>query len=104
MSVSLARPDPVTEETRRAVLRRDVGCRAPWLDSTAGECRDRWGNWVRWSDPVALTLDHVQDGYGRMGVRATSDAQHLVTLCWGHHLGGWATAHRPELRRYLGLP
>ena len=36
-----------------------------------------------------------------MGKRAPSDAAHLVTLCWHHHLDGWATAHRPELRAYL---
>jgi hypothetical protein len=47
-----------------------------------------------------LTLDHVKE-QPRMGKRAPSDMAHLVTLCWHHHLDGWATAHRPQLRRYL---
>jgi hypothetical protein len=36
-----------------------------------------------------------------MGKRAPSDMAHLVTLCEHHHLDGWATSHRPLLRRYL---
>lgn len=47
-----------------------------------------------------LTLDHVKD-QPMMGRRAPSDPSHLVTLCEGHHLGGWATSHRPLLREYL---
>lgn len=54
-----------------------------------------------------LTLDHVHShAGGTKGKRAPSDPQHLVALCYGHHLESrkgaiWATAHRPELRRYL---
>jgi hypothetical protein len=47
-----------------------------------------------------LTLDHVKD-QPMIGKRAPSDMAHLVTLCWHHHLDGWATSHRPELRDYL---
>jgi hypothetical protein len=47
-----------------------------------------------------LTLDHVKD-QPRMGVRAPSDERHLVSLCAHHHLDGWATGHRPDLRNYL---
>ena len=84
------RPDAVTPELREAVLRRDGGCVASrfGLYPYAGPCDGR------------LTLDHVKD-QPRMGKRAPSDAAHLVTLCWHHHLDGWATAHRPELRAYL---
>jgi len=37
-----------------------------------------------------------------MGKRAPSDYFHLATICHHHHLDGWATAHRPLLREYLG--
>lgn len=114
----MTRRDPVTPELRENVFRRDAAktgwsgigplCVAPFLDDqidravqkvhpspcgvarVAGPCGGR------------TTLDHIQDGYGRMGKRAPSDAAHLVSLCENHHLWtGWATAHRPELRAYL---
>ncbi len=90
--------DPVTDETYWDVMHRDAGCVAATLGEPS-RCSGR------------LTLDHVrgqpaigslevnnEGGYGR---RAPSDAAHLVTLCWHHHLDGWATSHRPELRDYL---
>lgn len=81
--------DPVSEATRMLVMHRDRDCVAPRLDAGAGHCEGR------------LTLDHVKDE-PRLGKRAASDAAHLVTLCERHHLWtGWATSHRPELRRYL---
>ena len=80
--------DPVTPELRLAVLRRDNGCVAVWLGESGRDCSGR------------LTLDHVKD-QPRMGKRAPSDMAHLVALCWHHHLDGWATSHRPELRTYL---
>lgn len=87
--------DRVTPEMRIAVLERDGGCVQPHLT--------RFGESVVYPDPCngRLTLDHVQSGYGRMGKRAPSDMAHLVTLCFHHHLDGWATSHRPELRTYL---
>jgi hypothetical protein len=60
-----------------------------------------------------LQLDHVKDqphvgapivkrGPDRKRrYRAPSDVAHLVTICAHHHLDGWATSHRPELRDYL---
>jgi hypothetical protein len=84
-----AHRDPVTPELHEAVLQRDgYACVARRLDSLADYCEG------------PLTLDHVKD-QPRMGVRAPSDMAHLVTLCWHHHLDGWATSHRPELRAYL---
>lgn len=96
--------DPVTPELREAVLRRDgyqciaprIACRDPnhvygpnGLCGDVDQCSGR------------ATLDHVKD-QPRMGKRAPSDIDHLVTLCEWHHLrSGWATAHRPELRAYL---
>jgi hypothetical protein len=78
--------DPVTGDLRSEVLDRDGGCVAVILGAEG--CKGR------------LTLDHVKDE-PRMGRRAPSDARHLVTLCEHHHLGGWATSHRSELRAYL---
>ena len=96
------RRDPVTPEVREAVLRRDGGCVAAVLDPSHWQCRDQWGRGHIAADLSKMTLDHVQEGYGRMGVRAPSDPAHLVTLCWGAHLEtGWATSHRPDLRAYL---
>jgi hypothetical protein len=79
--------DPVTAELRLAVLARDGDCVAFQFSGT-DECSGR------------LTLDHVKE-QPMMGKRAPSDMAHLVTLCWHHHLDGWATSHRPELRQYL---
>lgn len=81
------RRDPVTPELRRLVILRDRACVAPRLGAT---------------DPCAgqITLDHIKD-QPRMGKRAPSDLAHLVAVCWHHHMDGWATAHRPELREYL---
>lgn len=61
-----------------------------------GKCKGRW------------TLDHVKDE-ARLGVRASSDPAHLISLCEGHTENGmiagrqWNTSHRPELRKYLAL-
>jgi hypothetical protein len=97
----MTRRDRVTPATREAVLRRDGGCVAAILDP-GHWCRDQWGHTHPSIFLDLMTLDHVQEGYGRMGVRAPSDPAHLVTLCWGAHLlSHWATSHRPELRDYL---
>ena len=82
------RVDPVTPDVRLFVLERDHGCVAVTLGENMGDCRGR------------LTLDHVKD-QPRMGKRAPSDPQHLVSVCEWHHLYGWATANRPALREYL---
>ena len=93
--------DPVTPALRELVLRRDGACVAAKLDPLH-VCRDQWGHPHGAFLLAFMTLDHVQEGYGRMGLRAPSDAAHLVTLCWGAHLlSHWATSHRPELREYL---
>ena len=97
----MTRRDPVTPAIHEAVLRRDGGCVAAILDPMHF-CRDQWGRPISTVDIGRMTLDHVQEGYGRMGVRAPSNPAHLVTLCWGAHLlTHWATSHRPALRDYL---
>ena len=99
--------DPVTPELRAEVLALDgYRCVAPLLGATDA-CRDRWGNLasITWDGEPAyardsLTLDHVRDE-PMIGRRAPSDIHHLTTVCWFHHLEGWATANRPALREYL---
>ena len=100
--------DPVSADLREEVLRLDAyRCVARLVARQLGlpidACRNKWGDSIIVTGryPVsALTLDHVKDE-PMMGKRAPSDVRHLVTVCWHHHLGGWATSHRPELRQYL---
>jgi hypothetical protein len=96
--------DPVTPAVHAAVLVRDMrlagGCVPAFLDPNHG-CRDRWGNPHAPDRLDILTLDHVQEGYGRMGKRASSRPENLVSACYFAHLGGWNTANRPLLREYL---
>jgi hypothetical protein len=89
--------DRVTPEVAAFVIARDHGCVAPRLGGTIMDC---WGR---------NRLEHVQDGYGRMGRRASSDPAHLVVICEGHSEPGtragycWATdrANRQAMRDYL---
>ena len=89
--------DRVTPQVALAVFQRDNGCVAPRLGGTTFDC---WGR---------NRIEHVQDGGGRMGRRASSDMTHLVTLCEGHTETGmragyvWATdkVNRARCRRYL---
>lgn len=102
------RADAVTPELRDEVLALDgYRCVARLIALRAGEpidaCRNKWNAVVIESGRyprLALTLDHVKDE-PMMGKRAPSDVRHLVSLCWHHHLNGWATGHRPALRIYL---
>lgn len=88
--------DPVTPETRIAVLRRDGSCVAPLLGASALDC---WGR---------STLEHVKDEL-RMSKRAPSDLRHLVALCEGHTENGRRAGHqwnttkenRAKVRAYL---
>lgn len=89
--------DRVSPETALAVFARDQGCMAPRLGGSYMDCAGRDG------------LEHVQDGYGRMGRRAKSDPAHLVTLCDGHREPGmkagyvWCTdkVNRQAMREYV---
>jgi len=80
--------DRVTPDVWLAVMQRDAYTCAGARLGAPDPCHGR------------LTLDHVKD-QPMMGRRAPSDPAHLVVICWHHHLDGWATAHRPELRAYL---
>ncbi len=90
--------DPVSPSVREAVLRRDGGCVAAILDPLH-VCRDSWGTPHRWDIVRLLTVDHVKD-QPRLGVRAPSDAGHMVAMCHAGNLY-WAPTHRPEEREYL---
>lgn len=92
--------DKVTPAMHAAILARDKECVQHKLDPTH-ICRDRNG-YPHSPDKLALlTLDHVHD-MATMGKRAPSDRAHLVALCFGSHItSGWATSHRPDLRRYI---
>lgn len=94
--------DPVTTDLYHYIVARDgYECVAPSLGAP-DRCANRWGR--TWPPggftSNDLTLDHVRD-QPMTGKRAPSDARHLVTLCWHHHLDGWATANRLVLRDYL---
>lgn len=85
--------DKVSPADHAFVLARDGGCIARFYDSTT-VC---WGK---------ITLDHVKAA-ARMGVRAESDPDHLVSVCQGHSEDGrkagyqWNTANRDKEREYL---
>jgi hypothetical protein len=92
------RRSTVSRELAAAVFTRDgYACVAPRLGGSSMDCFGR------------NRIEHVQDGYGRMGVRAESDMAHLTTLCAGHTEEGmragyvWATDHRNReaMRAYL---
>ena len=90
------RRDPVTPEVALAVFTRDGGCIAPRLGGSFMDC---WGR---------NRVEHVK-AEPRMGRRAESIAERLVTLCEGHTEPGmragyvWATAkeNREACREYL---
>jgi len=92
-----SQPDPVSPEMYAMVLARDqYHCVAPVLDlNQLGTCSGR------------LEIDHVKSQL-RIGKRAPSHPENLVTLCSWHHRGMkagsiWATTkeHREWLRMYL---
>lgn len=95
----MTRRDPVTPELRQHVLRRDGRCFLYRLDDTHA-CRDQWGNPHSPFDLSLLTVDHVKDE-PRMGVRATSDARHLVAMCYAGNVGVPSKAVRQAQRAYL---
>jgi hypothetical protein len=97
------RKDPVTPEVADFVFRRDKGCIAHEL-GLVHLCLDKMGHEHGRYDRERLTLEHVHDGGGRMGVRPKSDPDHLVVLCAlaaGLLGGNWNTSHKDTLRGYL---
>ena len=93
------RRDPVTPETRAAVLERDGWCVLAKVDPDH-QCRDVWGYPHHPADKARLTVEHVKDQL-RMGVRAPSDMAHLIALCGGANVGVPSKAEREAFRSYL---
>jgi hypothetical protein len=91
----------VTPELFEALMDRDHGCVVPRLSATAGECRDKWGNPVAWNDRRYLTVEHVHEGYGMGGKRASSTLAETVIGCEWHVGQRWELGHKPELRAYI---
>jgi hypothetical protein len=92
--------DPVTPELIIALRERDFGCVLSFLTEDH-ECRDRWGYAADWRDPLALTVEHVHEGYGMKGKRAPSDLDHCVLLCFGANVGVPSKVERAAMRAYL---
>jgi len=96
----------IVEGVRWEVWSRDQGCVARKVDEHAGPCRDAWGGLIPDAGVDVGEMDYVR--LDSVGPRHVLPEDH-VWLCPGHHRGTgpskgyvWATAHRPELRAYLG--
>ncbi len=94
-----AHKDPVTSELRDFILARDRVCFLSRVD-LSHICRDRWGMPHRSDDTDRLSLEHVKDE-PRMGVRAPSDAKHLLALCHGANGSVPSKEMRAAMRSYL---
>jgi hypothetical protein len=79
----------------------DGGCVAKLRFDAPGPCRGRWGDATTPRDPVAITVEHVQDAAGIGLPRAEDDLDHTVLLCAGHGIQSWELSHKPELRNYI---
>lgn len=99
-------PNRVKPAVRLAVFARDGRCVATRPEMKfPHQCATQFG---RQHSPTALhfmELEHVQDGgTGSMSLRATSDLEHLVTLCGfaaSANGSGWNLANKHKLRDYI---
>jgi hypothetical protein len=91
--------DPVTRETRDAVLRRDGICVLA-LYEREHICRNRWGREHAPTDVAELTVEHVKN-HSAMGQRAPSDPEHLVALDFAANLRPPTKAQRAIFRAHL---
>lgn len=89
----------VTPELHALVLLRDRMCFLFRMDSDH-ICRDKWGNPHSPYELGAMTVDHVKDA-PRMGLRAPSDAAHLVAMCHAGNVGAPSREVRQAEREYL---
>lgn len=95
--------DPVTPEMRRRVFARDQRCVATLREMEFPHlCATQWGDTHSSTDLEKMTLEHVHEDYGKTGVRAKSDMDHLVTLCgFAALVSGWNLANKDKLRKYI---
>lgn len=99
MKRTTRRSDPVTEEVRAYVLRRDGEC-VLYKRDPFHICRDQWGNWHHAAHLSKLSLEHVKDEL-RAGKRAPSDPAHLVALCFHANVAVPSKDERQWMREYL---
>jgi hypothetical protein len=90
----------VTAELREYILDRDKVCLAWRVDHTH-QCRTRFGQSHAPDERKHLRLAHVKDN-ARMGLRAPSDARHLVAECDAAN-ETWSSANRVIERAYLAV-
>lgn len=97
------RPDAVTPELHRFVVRRDGGCFVAKLDEKH-ECRDTWGTPHSPLSLAKLTVDHFWlHAGGTKGKRAPSRKEHLVAMCHGANVGAPSARIRQAERDYSRL-
>ena len=89
----------MNQGVRDYVLRRDRCCFLYRLDDTH-VCYDQWGNVHKPNNLSLLTVDHVKDGL-MMGLRAPSDAAHLVAMCHRGNVAVPSREVRAAEREYL---
>ena len=85
------------------------GIPGPWVTLDLWMSRDPWVCVAPIIDPNqsgrcsgAMERDHVHSHTGgTKGKRPLTTMETLVILCRHHHQDGWATAHRPEIRKYI---
>jgi hypothetical protein len=82
-------PSKEDQEVYDYVTSRDRGCIAPVVDTSADPCRG------------PLHREHVRPGGGAMGMRRITRKDAVLILCAHHHLDGWATSHKQEMRDHL---
>ncbi|HTR71896.1 MAG TPA: hypothetical protein VMH41_16930 [Mycobacteriales bacterium] len=95
-----AQADPVTPEMHAAVMRRDRECVAAKLGFDH-VCRTRFGVPHAPFAVDVLTIEHVHEGYGMAGKRATSDLGHMVALCGMLNNRPPSAEMRAAFRQYL---
>ena len=89
----------MTPAVAEFVKLRDRECVLRKLEPTH-RCKDQWGTPHPSWQLDRLTLEHVKTEL-RMGKRAPSDPEHLLTLCWAANNRPPTKAQRALFREYL---
>jgi hypothetical protein len=92
-------PYRVDPAVREFVMRRDRECFLAKVEP-GHICRDLWGVPHAPDDLSKLSLEHVKD-QPRMGVRAPSDAAHMLALCAYSNVAVPNRSQRNAMRAYL---
>jgi hypothetical protein len=88
--------DPVTNELRFSIMKRDSGCVGPRIGMPE-ECGSQFGSGGR----IILEIDHVNSaGFGKRGPSTMANC--LVLCGWHHRMKTEASKRwRPLLNNYL---